>query len=133
MLMVCLLALGPLLAGCTQKPATLNHVTGKVYYKGAILRNGVIVFTPDTARGESGKIAFATIKDDGSYIIATDDTPGAAPGWYRVTVGAVTGASPNYDSTPISLIPEKYRDPQLSQLQCEVKANRDNHLDFNLD
>ena len=134
MLMVCLIAMSaPLLAGCTQKPATLNHVSGKVFYKGTQLRTGVIVFTPDTSRGESGKIAFGAIKDDGSYIIATDDAPGAAAGWYRVTVGALTGVSASYDSTPISLIPEKYRDPQLSQLQCEVQANRDNHLDFNLD
>jgi hypothetical protein len=134
MLIVCLFALGaPLLAGCTQKPATLNHVTGKIFYKGALLRTGVIVFTPDASRGESGKIAFGTIKDDGSYLIATDDAPGAAAGWYRVTIGSLSGTSPGYDTAPISLIPEKYRDPMLSQLQCEVAANRDNHLDFNLD
>ena len=133
MLIACLLAVGPLLAGCTQKPATLNHVTGKVMYKGALLRNGVVVFVPDTTRGESGKVAFGTIKDDGTYAIATEDAPGAAAGWYRVTVGSVTGGSPNYDTMPVSLIPEKYRDPQLSLLSCEVKANRDNHLDFNLD
>jgi hypothetical protein len=134
MLIICVFALGAaLVSGCTQKPATLNHVNGKVFYKGTILRTGVIVFTPDASRGESGKVAFGTIKDDGSYIIATDDAPGAAAGWYRVTVGSLTGTSASYDSTPISLIPEKYRDPLLSQLQCEVKANRDNHLDFNLD
>ncbi len=134
MLMVCLFAVAaPLLTGCTQKPATLNHVSGKVFYKGALLRTGVIVFTPDTSRGESGKVAFSSIKDDGSYIITTDDAPGAAAGWYRVTVGSLTGASATYDSAPTSLIPEKYRDPLLSQLQCEVKANQDNHLDFNLD
>lgn len=134
MLMIGLVALtAPLLAGCTQKTATLNHVSGKVFYKGTVLRTGVIVFTPDTSRGESGKVAFGAIKDDGSYIIATEDAPGAAAGWYRVTVGSLTGVSAPYDTTPISLIPEKYRDPLLSQLQCEVKANRDNHLDFNLD
>lgn len=133
MLIACLLAVGPLVAGCSQKPATLNHVTGKVYYKGSLLRNGLIVFVPDTSRGESGKVAYSQIKEDGSYAIATEDSPGAAAGWYRVTVGSVTGATPNYDSAPISLIPEKYRDPQLSLLTCEVKANRDNHLDFNLD
>lgn len=134
MLIVCLFALAaPLCAGCTQKPAALNHVSGKVFYKGTILRTGVIVFTPDASHGESGRVAFSTIKDDGSYLIATEDAPGAAAGWYRVTVGSVTDASPSFDTGPISLIPEKYRDPLLSQLQCEVKANRDNHLDFNLD
>lgn len=131
MLIVCLAALA--VVGCTQKPPTLNAVSGKVYYKGAILSTGVIVFTPDASRGESGKVAFATIQTDGSYIIATDDVPGVAAGWYRVTIGAVSNPGASYDTAPTSLIPEKYRDPLLSQLQCEVKENRDNHLDFNLD
>lgn len=129
MLIVCLLA--ALLAGC-QKPAALNHVSGKVYYKGALLRTGVIVLTPDSSKGETGKIAYGAIKDDGTYVIATDDAPGAAAGWYRVTIGALSGSG-SVDTAPISLIPEKYRDPLLSQLQCEVKANIDNRLDFNLD
>ena len=134
MLIACSFALVALsFTGCGKKPATLNAVTGRVYYKGATMHDGVIVFSPDTSRGESGNIAFGKIKTDGTYTLTTGDAPGAAAGWYRVTVSCVTGASSTYDSTPISLIPEKYRDPQLSQLQCEVKVNQDNRLDFNLD
>jgi hypothetical protein len=134
MLIFCSLALcGLMLAGCSNKPTALNHVAGKVYYKGVPLPEGLIVFTPDTTRGESGKIAFSKIQQDGSYLINTGDTPGATAGWYRVTIAALSGSLTSYDSAPISLVPDKYRDPQLSQLQCEVKASRDNHLDFNLD
>jgi hypothetical protein len=134
MLILCSLALGGLLlAGCSNKPTALNHVAGKVLYKGVPLQAGLIVFSPDTSRGESGKIAFSKIQQDGSYTIYTGDAPGATTGWYRVTVAALSGSSASFDVAPISLIPDKYRDPQLSQLQCEVKANRDNHLDFNLD
>ena len=62
-----------------QKPATLNHVSGKVFYKGMLLRNGIIVFTPDATRGETGKIAFGIIKDDGSYTHLPPTTPPAPP------------------------------------------------------
>jgi hypothetical protein len=134
MLIACFVAFVALsFAGCSKKPAALTGVTGRVFYKGATLRDGVIVFSPDTSRGESGHIAYGKIRTDGTYTLATADAPGAAAGWYRVTVSSVSGASVTYDSTPVPIVPEKYRDPQLSLLQCEVKANQDNRLDFNLD
>ena len=130
----CFVMLGAtLLTGCPQRPTTLTHVSGKVLYRGAYLQGGVIVFTPDTSKGESGKIAFGKIQSDGTYTLHTSDAAGAAAGWYRVTVAVLAGATSSHDTPPISLVPEKYRDPQLSLLQCEVKSNRDNHLDFNLD
>jgi hypothetical protein len=134
MLILCSFACGALLlAGCGKKTTTLNQVTGKVLYKGSPLPGGLIVFSPDTARGESGRIAFSKIQADGTYSLQTGEEKGAAAGWYRVTVASLSGAPANYEFAPTSLIPDKYRDPQLSQLQCEVKTNRDNHLDFNLD
>lgn len=134
MLAVTFLALGGLLlVGCQRNSTALNHVTGKVRYQGALLQGGIIVFSPDTTRGESGKIAFGKIAGDGSYTIATGDAVGATAGWYRVTIASLSGTTSSLDAPPISLIPDKYRDPQLSLLQCEVKPNRDNHLDFNLD
>jgi hypothetical protein len=134
MLILCSLALAGLLAaGCSNKPTALNQVTGKVIYKGAPLKSGLIVFSPDTSRGENGKIAFSKIKEDGAYTLYTGDAPGVTAGWYRVTIASLSGSTTSYDSPLTSLIPDKYRDPQLSQVQCEVKANRDNHLDFNLD
>ncbi|MSQ95336.1 MAG: hypothetical protein EXR98_12365 [Gemmataceae bacterium] len=122
-----------LLAGCQKKATTLNQVTGKVLYKGAPLSGGLIVFSPDTSRGETGGIAFSKINEDGTYTLQSGDIKGASAGWYRVTVACLSNPSSSYESAPLSLIPDKYRDPQLSQLQCEVKTNRDNHLDFNLD
>ena len=123
-----------LLAGCGGKPPTLNQVSGKVLYKGVPLTSGVVVFSPDTTRGENGKIAISRINEDGTYTLRTGDAAGAAAGWYRVTIAAVSPpTSASYDSPATSLIPDKYRDPQLSLLQCEVKSNHDNHLNFNLD
>ena len=73
------------------------------------------------------------LKFDGTFSLQTGDDKGAASGWYRVTVASLAGSGTSVEFAPTSLIPDKYRDPQLSLLQCEVKANRDNHLDFNLD
>ncbi len=134
MLFICSFALCCLLlVGCQKKATTLNQVTGKVLYKGTPLAGGLIVFSPDTSRGENGSIAFSKIHDDGTYTLQTGDNKGATSGWYRVTVASLSNSNSSYDSAPVSLIPDKYRDPQLSLLQCEVKTNRDNHLDFNLD
>ncbi|MBI2807747.1 MAG: hypothetical protein HYX68_22430 [Planctomycetes bacterium] len=120
-------------AGCQKRSTTLNQVTGKVFYKGAPLSGGLIVFSPDVNRGETGTIAFSKIGPDGSYTLQTADAKGATAGWYRVTVASLSSTSGSYETPVTSLIPDKYRDPSLSQLQCEVKTNRDNHLDFNLD
>ena len=134
MLMFCtFLACSVALVGCQKKSTALHQVTGKVFFKGAPLTSGLIVFSPDTNRGESGQIAYSKIRDDGTYTLQTGEGKGATAGWYRVTIAALSPASANVESPPISLIPDKYRDPQLSQLQCEVTAGRENHLDFNLD
>lgn len=125
------LALGVLLlAGCQPPPATPVPVSGKVYYRGMPLPGGLIVFTPDTTRGESGPIAFCEIRADGSYDLKMDGAAGITPGWYRVTVAAVANAYSAFDASPTSLIPERYRDPTLSQLQVEVKANLITPHDF---
>jgi hypothetical protein len=34
---------------------------------------------------------------------------------------------------PQSLLPDRYRDPDLSGLVCEVQADRSNVFDFNLE
>jgi hypothetical protein len=120
-----------LLYGC-QRPVTLHAVSGKVTYKGAVLHNGIIVFTPDASRGESGPIALGTIREDGTYLLATGEALGASPGWYRVTIAAFSAAPPK-SAAPVPLLPEKYRDPELSLLRCQVKSDRANTIDFNLD
>ena len=120
------------LAGCAPKSGTPVPVSGKVYYKGTPLKGGLIVFTPDAAKGESGPSAYGEIGPDGSYVLKTDAVAGAQPGWYRVTVASLSNTYTSLDTPPVSLIPERYRDPQLSQLQVEVQPNVANPHDFNL-
>jgi hypothetical protein len=137
MLGLALVTLTTFLWGCQRTPAPLTPVSGKVAYKGFTLPGGTIVFTPDSSRGETGPIAFGKINPDGTYHLYTSENPGAPAGWYRVTVtsmapSAMPSASQSFNP-PQSLLPDKYRDPGLSALACEVKANRVNAIDFNLD
>lgn len=124
-------------AGCKPSPLPLTPVQGKVTYKGAPLTGGTIVFTPDTTKGESGKIAYSKIGADGAYQLLTGDAKGATPGRYRVTVVSLAHTNPpekgDRFAAPPTLLPMKYRDPELSDLSCEVKAHKNNVLDLDLD
>ena len=125
------------LAGCQRGQAALIPVSGRVFYKQVLLQGGTIVFTPDPSRGENGPVALGKINTDGSYHLFTGDLVGAPAGHYRVTVNwlAPSGVQPpgQLVNTPYSYLPDKYRDPQLSELACEVKAAKPNAIDFNLD
>ncbi|MBL8799692.1 MAG: hypothetical protein JNM56_37765 [Planctomycetia bacterium] len=134
-----LLALAPFLlafSGCGGAAELPAAATGKVSYRGQPLPHGTIVFTPDTIRGGAGLPVRTEIQPDGSYRLKTADAGGLSPGWYRVTVAAVDTASPppgTPPSGPRSLLPVKYRDPEQSGLLCEVKAGKENAINFNLE
>jgi len=129
-----LLALG--LGGCDAGPIPRVLVQGKVFYKEAPLITGVIVFIPDVSHGCHGPLACGLVQRDGSYHLQTDDQPGAAAGWYRVTVAAVENGNVSRPGpslvVPRSLLPEKYRDPDLSGLVREVQAGQETTIDFHL-
>jgi hypothetical protein len=134
------LAAGILLAlpsGCDHATEPLAIVRGKVSYKGTLLRTGTIVFTPDTLRGTTGPMARSEIQPDGTYALQTNGLPGATAGWHRVTVMALeAGLAISPDGNlimPRSLLPEKYRDPELSGLSCQVRGGQENRLDIDLD
>jgi hypothetical protein len=126
-----------LAAGCDSSPEPLPTVRGKVSYKGVPLHTGTIVFTPNALRGSSGELARANLRPDGAYSLHTGDKLGAAAGWYRVTIAALEESSPASSDGPFvaprSLLPEKYRDPELSGLGVEIKAGQENAIDFDLD
>jgi hypothetical protein len=95
------------------------------------------VFTPDRERGSGGPFARAEVQPNGTYEIHMPDGNGLAPGWYRVTVLALEPplavAPGQFSGPPRSLLPQKYGDPDLSGLTCEVKPGQDNAIDFHLD
>jgi hypothetical protein len=123
-----------LFSGCDHATPSLAPVSGRILFQNLPLPSGAIVFVPDADRGNNGPLAQGTIQSGGAYTVQTDGQPGAYPGWYRVTVIAVESAG-HYRTgalAPRALVPEKYRDPQLSDLACEVKEGRENSINFNL-
>jgi hypothetical protein len=136
-----LAALGTVLAvfspGCGSKGDPVTPVRGTVAYRGSPLRGGTIVFTPDASKGTRGPLALGEIQPDGTYVLKTGESPGAVAGWHRITVVAVQAASAPQPgqrfAIPQSLVPERYRDPELCGLSREVKAGEGNVLDFDLD
>jgi|SRR6516164_4417918 hypothetical protein len=123
-------------AGCDSGAGTLAPVHGKVIYHGSPLYTGTIVFTPDGLRGTTGALARADIRQDGTYDLMTGESRGAASGWYRVTIMAIAPPAtgdPGSFAVPHSLLPEKYRDPELSGLSCQIRPDQENIIDFNLE
>jgi len=126
-----------LVSGCESGPEGLARVRGKISYKGVPLSAGTIVFTPDALRGTTGSMARSEIRADGTYVLQTNSLPGATVGWHRVTVMAmesapVIGADRDF-AVPRSLLPEKYCDPELSGLSCQIRGGQENCVDFDLD
>lgn len=72
-------------------------------------------------------MSHAEIQPDGSYVLVCDDGPGAVPGWHRVTI-TVFG-----DTHFRPGLPARYSDPQQSGLAFEVKPDRDNLIDIDLE
>lgn len=120
-----------LIVGCGQRAASgLAPVSGKVSYQGRPLHTGTVVFTPDSVRGTTGELARGEIQPDGTYRLKSGEQMGTVPGTHRVTVIAIEQGPAG--ATPQSLLPSKYRDPELSGLSCEVVPGRENTINFNL-
>jgi hypothetical protein len=48
------------------------------------------------------------------------------PGWHRVTVACL-------EAPGGTRVPDRYQDPQLSDLRAEVRAGKDNEINFRLE
>ena len=131
------LALLLLAAGCGQDEPATGAVRGRVFYKGAPLARGSIVFSPDPDKGGSGPLARGEVGPDGTYTLTTDGLPGAAAGWHRVTIVSVQSPPAPPTGTAFadvrSLLPRKYAAPDLSGLEAHVKAGEENVIDFHLE
>jgi hypothetical protein len=119
-----------LAAGCSKKP-TPGAIGGQVWYRGEPLPGGVIVFAPDSDRGNNGPLAKGTIAADGTFTLA----PETAPGWYRVAVAPLPGGYPAVPTArdPYPGPPARYRNPLRSGITAEIRPATENHFVIQLD
>ncbi len=83
-----------LVLGCKPDRPALTEVKGTVTYNNRPLYGVVVSFIPDSTKGTQGPRATGVTNDQGEFTLTADtNEPGAAPGWYRVTV-----ADPNVRS-----------------------------------
>jgi hypothetical protein len=122
-LWVAFLGLAAGIVGCDSGP-TLYPVKGKVSVGGAPLTSGIVMFAPDTGRGNKESVGpIGTIEPDGSYKLTTNGKAGAPAGWYKVTVSTNAppkeGASSAPPESPVYVNPV-YSDPKATPLSFEV-------------
>jgi hypothetical protein len=116
-----------LLIGCSGE-VKLVPVEGTVTYAGQPLPAGVIVFCPDTDRGNEGPLAQAAIGPDGRFVLQTEGKPGAVPGWHRITL-----SSPPLPQLGVASLPARYCHPDLSGQSFEIKPDTTNTCQIRLE
>lgn len=115
-----------LFAGCGGKPEppATGTARGRVLFAGRPLAGGRVVFAPHPDRGPVAKRAVAELDENGEFRLASNGTPYLTPGWYRVAIADPPGG----DGLPSAL-----RRPDLSGLEREVIAGRDNVFEFHVE
>jgi hypothetical protein len=121
-------------AGCgSSDPNAIKAVpaSGTVTFKGSPVDEGTIGFLPEKGRAASG-----TVKD-GHFVLSTyGEGDGAIPGKHKVTVVATrqkaASGKRGDEGAVIYLVPQKYSDPDTSQLEVEVPASGSGDLKVEL-
>ena len=114
-----------LLAGCG---VIRVPVSGTITLDGQPLNGGIVVFTPDTAKGNTAKISCTSPVKQGHYDLETngitrsDSGPGVPPGWYKVTLRILDLGTKKHPQAPIN-VNEKFKNVETTPLSVEVKDN----------
>jgi hypothetical protein len=118
--------------GCgthTPPPAPAT-VRGKVLLNGQPVAGGLVVFTPDPARGGRGKPARAETATDGTFQLQLDNSAHIPPGWYRVSLAPPPAIPDPLASTHSPVFPAKLSRPDRSGLEREVQAGHNHNFEF---
>lgn len=120
--------------GCGSSGPEMASVTGKVTYNGQPVPLGTVSFQSTDPKG--GRNASGAIQPDGTYTLQTEEPgDGAQVGDYRVGIVAredpVLDYIPKKPVPPKRLVPEKYENPQNSNLTAKVESGS-NEINFEL-
>lgn len=93
---------------------------------------GMVQFVPDESKGTKGPPAVGVIDENGHYELTTAGVQGAVVGHHRVAVRAQEEFDDMTISMGRSLIPDRYRLPESSDLRAEVTEGKTNEVDLPL-
>jgi hypothetical protein len=115
--------------GCGQSGPQTAPVKGKVTLDGKPITIGRVVTIPVAGRGANGEIA-----SDGTFELTTfSDRDGATLGIHKVGVSAYESTGDGAESGfGRSLVPERYNNPETSNLTIEVINSGDNTAELKL-
>jgi hypothetical protein len=105
-------------------------VAGTVTLDGQPINDGHLVFTPDTAKGNTHRISCTSRIQDGHYNLETNGVtrsesgPGVPLGWYKVTFRMLEESTKKHPIAPVN-VNDKYRNVETTPLSVEVKDNPD--------
>jgi hypothetical protein len=90
------------LAGCGPgNGLTMGRVSGMVTYKGAPVEFGEVLFVPDIEKGNTGVPSMGPIRQDGTYVMSTQDSgDGVIAGYHRVGIRALDPEAVTKDGAP---------------------------------
>ncbi|MDR2704754.1 MAG: carboxypeptidase-like regulatory domain-containing protein [Planctomycetaceae bacterium] len=129
-----LLILLPLVIGCNNQGLSgLYKVKGKVTLQGQPIGNVSISLKPIENDPEK-RPASGTSREDGTFVITTlKPGDGAYPAKYKVLLGRVEIKSIGGNTIGRDTIPKKYRDPNTTPIEYEVKAGKNPDLIIDID
>ncbi len=105
-------------------------VSGTVTLDGQPLNGGWLVFTPDTAKGNTHRISCTSRIKDGRYDLETNGVTraesgsGVPLGWYKVTFRVLEISTKKHPITPIN-VNDKFTSVEKTPLSVEVKDKPD--------
>ena len=116
-------------------------VSGSVTLDGLPLQNAILVFSPDTSKGNTARVSCTSPVQDGRFELHTagvkrsEAGPGAPLGWYKVSLrGTMSGEMPTFPGQPEMQVNPVYLDAEKTPLSIEVVDNPEpGHYDIKLD
>jgi hypothetical protein len=105
-------------------------VSGTVTLDGQPINGGQLVFSPDTAKGNTHRISCTSPIKDGRYNLETNGVTrsesgsGVPLGWYKVSFRMLEESTKKHQIVPVN-VNDKYRNPDTTPLSVEVKDNPD--------
>ncbi len=103
--------------------ASLLPVSGVVSVDAKPLAKGSLTFRPDTSKGNSTNLEATGTIENGKYTLYTNGKPGAAAGWYKVTVAVEQEVDSTKPIVPKSPLAAVFSDPLKTPLSIEVVTN----------